>query len=188
MRRRDLIANVIYWQARAGTGFATADFQIDWERQCATCPAGHTSRSWTPAVDKRTNQVIKIKFSGRDCGPCPCRLACTRSRKKYPRRTLTVRARDEYHALQDARQREGTRAFATAYATRAGIEGTLSRGVRTCRLRRTRYVGQAKTHLGHVLTAAGMNFLRLGEWFSDRPRARTRRSPFAKLMTEVLAA
>ena len=80
------------------------------------------------------------------------------------------------------------RAFATAYATRAGIEGTLSRGVRTCRLRRTRYVGQAKTHLGHVLTAAGMNFLRLGEWFADRPRARTRRSPFTTLMAEVTAA
>lgn len=176
-----------HWQAREGTGFATADFRIDWDRQQATCPQGHTSISWTPAIDKRTNHVVKIKFSGRDCQPCPCREFCTRSRK-YPRRAITVRARDEYHALRDARQREETRDFATAYARRAGIEGTLSRGVRTCRLRRTRYVGQAKTHLGHVLTAAGLNFLRLGEWFSDRPRARTRRSPFAKLMTEVLTA
>jgi len=44
------------------------------------------------------------------------------------------------------------------------------------------------SHLGHVLTAAGLNSLRLGEWFSDRPRARIRRLLFAKLMTEVLAA
>ncbi len=85
------------------------------------------------------------------------------------------------------RQREDTRDFATAYSRRAGIEGTLSRGVRTCRLRRTRYVGQAKTHLGHILTATGLNFLRLGEWLSDRPRAKTRRAPFAKLIAQPLA-
>jgi hypothetical protein len=28
----------------------------------------------------------------------------------------------------------------------------------------------------------GINFLRLGEWFAGIPRAKTRRSPFAKLM------
>ncbi len=72
--------------------------------------------------------------------------------------------------------------MATAYARRAGIEGTLSRGLRVCRLRRTRYTGQEHVHLGHVLTAVGLNFLRLGEWFSDAPRARMRRSPFATLI------
>jgi transposase len=29
-----------HWQAREGTGFATAFFQVDWEKQHATCPAG----------------------------------------------------------------------------------------------------------------------------------------------------
>jgi transposase len=70
---------------------------------------------------------------------------------------------------------------------RAGIEGILSRGVRTCALRQTRYVGQARAHLGHVCTAAALNFLRLGEWLSDRPRARTRCTPFAKLMADPVA-
>lgn len=171
-----------HWQAREGTGFAVAHFQVDWEQQHATCPAGHTSMSWTPAVDKRTNQVIKIKFSSRDCRPCPYRSQCTRSQMKRPRRTITVRANAEFHALQAARQREGTEAFATAYAQRAGIEGTLSRGIRTCRLRQIRYIGLAKTRLGHLLTAVALNFLRLGEWFADMPRAKTRRSPFVTLM------
>jgi transposase len=171
-----------HWQAREGTGFAAAFFQVDWEQQHATCPAGHTSISWTPAVDKRTNQVIKIKFSSRDCRPCPHRNLCTRSQVKRPRRTITVRADAEFHALQAARQREGTEAFAAAYAKRAGIEGTLSRGIRTCRLRQIRYIGLAKTRLGHLLTAAALNFLRLGEWFADMPRAKTRRSPFVTLM------
>jgi transposase len=171
-----------HWQAREGTGFAVAQFQVDWEQQHATCPAGHTSISWTPAVDKRTNQVIKIKFSSRDCRPCPHRSQCTRSQVKRPRRTITVRADAEFHALQAARQREGTAAFAAAYAKRAGIEGTLSRGIRTCRLRQIRYIGLAKARLGHLLTAVALNFLRLGEWFADIPCAKTRRSPFVTLM------
>ncbi len=171
-----------HWQAREGTGFAAAFFAVDWEKRHAICPAGHTSISWTPAVDKRTNQVIKIKFSSRDCRPCPHRSQCTRSQVKRPRRTITVRADAEFHALQSARQREGTKAFAAAYAKRAGIEGTLSRGIRTCRLRQIRYIGLVKAHLGHVLTAVALNFLRLGEWFADIPRAKTRRSPFVTLM------
>ena len=175
-----------HWQAREGTGFATADFRIDWDRECAVCPEGRTSISWTPAVDKRTNRVVKITFSGRDCRPCPSREQCTRSAKRYPRRTITIRAHDDVHALQAARQREVTPAFAAAYARRAGIEGTLSRGIRTCQLRRTRYVGRAKTHLGHALFAAGLHFLRLGEWFSACPRARARRTPFTALMTDLL--
>jgi transposase len=177
-----------HWQARDGTGFAAEHFHIDWERQQATCPAGCTSISWTPAVDRRTNQVIKIKFSSRDCGPCPSRASCTRSTKRYPRRTITVRAREAYEALQVARQREQTEEYLAVYAKRAGVEGTISRAVRCCSLRRSRYVGLARTHLGHVLTAVGLNFRRLGEWLTDTPRARTRCSPFAALMAEVGAA
>jgi transposase len=176
------------WQARAGEGFDVQQFQIDWEHERATCPAGRTSLSWTPAVDKRTNAVIKVKFSAKDCRHCAFLAQCCHSQKKYPRRTITIRPQAQYEALQAARRRAETPEFAAAYAARAGIEGTLSRGVRTCRLRRTRYIGQARTHLGHVFTAAALNFLRLGEWFADLPRARTRRSPFAKLMAEPLAA
>jgi transposase len=176
-----------HWQAREDTGFAVAHFRIDWENERATCPEGHTSLSWTSAVDKGTNRVIKIKFSSRDCRPCPSRARCTRS-QKHPRRTITVRAPEEYHALQRAREREGTEEFAALYAKRAGVEGTLSRGVRTCRLRRTRYIGLPRAHLGHVLTAVGLNFLRLGEWLTDAPRAKTRISHFAALMAGAPAA
>jgi transposase len=176
------------WQARAGEGFDAQHFRIDWEQQQATCPAGRTSLSWTPAIDNRTNAVIKVKFSSTDCRHCASLAQCCHSRKKYPRRTITIRPQAQYAALQAARGRAATPEFAAAYAARAGIEGTLSRGVRTCRLRRTRYIGQARTHLGHVFTAAALNFLRLGEWFTDLPRAKTRRAPFAKLMAESVAA
>jgi transposase len=172
-------------QAREATGFAVEHFRVDWERQEATCPAGHTSISWTPAVDKRTNAVVKVKFSTRDCGPCPNRERCTRSTTKSPRRTITVRREPEYQALQEARHRASTEDFRKTYAKRARVEGTLSRAVRRTRLRRTRYVGEARVHLGHLLGAVALNFLRLGEWFTATPRAKTRHSAFARLMATV---
>jgi len=164
------------WQAREQTGFTVADFQLDWTRQEAVCPQGHTSRNWTPAVDKGTNAVITITFSARDCSPCPCRERCTRA----PRRARTIRADAAYHALQQARTRFGTRAYAAEYHRRAGIEGTISRGLRRCGLRRARYIGLAKTALQHRLPATAINFLRLGEWLSATPRAQTRHSPYAR--------
>ena len=48
--------------ARAGERFAAEHFTIDWERRRATCPEGRSSVSWTPAVDNRTNPVIRIEF------------------------------------------------------------------------------------------------------------------------------
>jgi transposase len=177
-----------HWQAREGAGFDVQHFQIDWERQHATCPAGKPSISWTPAIDNRKNAVIKVKFSTKDCRRCDHVTQCIRSKKRYARRTLTIRPQPQYQALQAARQREATAAFQAEYARRAGIEGTISRGVRGARLRRTRDVGLPRVQLGHLLTAAGLNVLRLGEWFLETSRAKTRLSPFARLMADGAAA
>lgn len=177
-----------HWQARAGAGFDAQHFAIDWEQQHATCPAGKTSVSWTPAVDNRNNDVIKIKFSSKDCRTC-CQLAqCVRSKKRSPRRTLSIRPQPQYEALQAARQREATPGFHQAYARRAGIEGTLSRAICVAHLRRTRYVGLARVHLAHLLMAAGLNVLRLAEWFLETTRSKTRVTPFARLMADSVAA
>jgi hypothetical protein len=43
------------------------------------------------------------------------------------------------------------------------------------------YVGLAKTHFQHLATAAALNVVRLGEWLTGTPRAKTRCSPFAAL-------
>jgi len=82
-----------YQIARSGQGFEAARFGIDWQRKQATCPIGRTSISWNPAVDKRTNHVMKIKFSGTECQVCPSRTQCLnpQRRPKYLRQTLTVR-------------------------------------------------------------------------------------------------
>jgi transposase len=166
-------------QAQAGAGFDAQQFRIDWQAQQAICPAGCRSISWTPAVDKRLNDVIKIKFSKRDCGACAYQIHCTDSGP--PRRTLTIRPQDQYQARQAARARQETPGFKAAYARRAGIEGTLSQGIRAFELRRARYIGLARTHLQHILTAAAMNVVRVGMWLMDTPRAKTRQSACVRL-------
>jgi Transposase DDE domain len=49
----------------------------------------------------------------------------------------------------------------------AGIEDSLSQGIRLCGLRRSRYVGLAKTHMQHVATAAALNVARLDAWLHE---------------------
>jgi transposase len=175
-------------KARAKRGFGARDFQIDWELEKAVCPEGHESVGWAPLVDNRGGDVIRIKFSASDCGPCPSRELCTLSNAKYPRRNITVHPKEQYEALQAARQREGTTEFRAEYSKRAGIEGTISRAVRTCEARRSRYIGLTKTGLHHLLSATSLSFLRVGEWLMGVSKAKTRRSPFARLMASTAAA
>ena len=167
-------------QAQAAKGFDANHFQIDWEQQQGICPNGCRSSSWTPAIDSRTNEGVKIKFSVKDCQPCPSRIDCTRAK----RRTITVRWQDQHLALQAARTRETTEAYATEYARRAGVEGTLSQGTRAYGLRRARYIGEAKTALQHLLTAAAINFVRMANWLMAKPLAKTRESAFERTMKQ----
>lgn len=170
------------WQARAAEGFGVEHFVVDFERHRAICPEGRASVEWVPRVDNRGNDSIHSRFSPSDCGPCPSRARCTRSEAKHPRRSISIRPPEQYEALQRRREREGTAEYAREYARRAGVEGTISQGVRSCGLRRSRYVGLARTHLQHVLTAAAVNVMRLAAWLAATPRAQTRRSAFALLM------
>ena len=144
------------WQARAAQGFDHAGFTIDWQAKQATCPQGKISRKWTLKQDRTVSGVIRIQFGKQDCLACPCRRQCT-SALTNPRQ-LVVRPQAQFEAIQAARQRQQTQEFKERYAIRAGIEGTISQGVRAFDLRRSRYIGLAKTHLQHVITATAINF------------------------------
>jgi transposase len=173
------------WQAKAGKGFAMEAFSIDWDAQRVTCPIGVHSSSWSPATEAGT-AVVKVKFSATDCQACPHRSDC--AGPTVTRRIITFRTRDEYIALQAARHRQTTPEFRSLYALRAGIEGTISQGVRAFDLRRSRYFGQAKTHLQHVATAAAMNLVRLVRWILGDTLACTRRSHFSRLVRAQAAS
>jgi transposase len=92
-----------------------------------------------------------------------------------------VRTEQPFTALQTARQRQHTSEFKEVYAKRAGIEGTLSQGVRAFGLRRCRYVGEAKTRLQQLMVASALNIVRLFAWSEEQPREQTRTSRFAAL-------
>jgi transposase len=167
------------WQAQAAKGFDAASFSIDWTSQQATCPRGKISLNWTTCLDTRKREVVKIKFSTKDCGLCPSQADCTKAKW----RTITLRREDRHLALTQAREREKSKAFVDEYAQRAGIEGTISQAVRAFGARRAKYIGQAKTHLQHVLIASAINFTRISNWLAGKQPAQTRQSAFQKLFT-----
>jgi len=111
------------WQANTDGGIDVSQFRLDWDQKPPTCPQGHTSMSWTPALDHRKNEVIKIKFSMKDCKPCPLKEHCT----KAPRRAISVRVKDHHQALQEVRARQKGAEFREKYRSRSGIEGTISK-------------------------------------------------------------
>ncbi|GAC1628590.1 MAG: hypothetical protein NVS4B7_17650 [Ktedonobacteraceae bacterium] len=169
------------WQASVSKGFDSSHFVIDWEAKHAIYPEGHTSISWTPALDNRKHEVIKIRFSTKDCQACPSQSQCTHAQSRAPRRLLTVRPQEQYHALQAARQRQTTPTFSKQYAARSGIEATISQGVRAFGLRRSRYIGLDKTHLQHLGIAAAINVVRVVAWLDGDELAPTRVSAFQRL-------
>lgn len=124
--------------------------------------------------------MIKIKFGTADCSTCPSLKLCTRS--EWPRRSITLRPEAQYKALKKARKRASTADYQADYALRSGIEGTLSEGIRAHGLRRARYIGLAKTHLQHLMTATAINCKRIYYWLSGVPQATTRTSQFVRLM------
>jgi transposase len=166
------------WQAKAETSFDVAHFAVDWERQTVTCPQGRMSVRWYETQTAR-GPMVHVDFAPVDCTPCPARPQCTRAATQP--RSLTLQPRAEHEAIQVARQRQQTPEFAVQYAPRAGVEGTLSQGVRAFGLRRARYRGLAKTRLQHAATAAAINLSRLADWLNDVAPAPTRRSHFAAL-------
>jgi hypothetical protein len=94
---------------------------------------------------------------------------------------MSIRPQAQHEALLAGRQREQTKEYKAEYAKRAGVEGTIAQSVRTTEVRRSRYVGQAKTHLAHLMAAAVINIMRLLRWLAGEPKVQTKLSPFARL-------
>jgi transposase len=166
------------WQAKVEGAYDRYCFQIDWEQKRVLCPQGNQSVFWREFSDKY-GTYYQVVFHRDDCGRCDARSLCTQDKKKP--RALRIQPRAQYEALLAARQLQGTEAGRRLYGKRAGVEGTISQGVRAFELRRTRYRGLAKTHLKHLASASAINIERLGAWFRERPRALTRKSRFARL-------
>ncbi len=167
------------WQSREGKGFGLTDFKIDWEAQVVCCPNGKIARTWSPKINRYQQPVIQIAFKKSDCQSCPNLSDCTKAKCGY--RTLTIRSEECHKTLLEARARQTTKQFKKQYASRAGIEGTISQGTRAFGLRFCRYRGFQKTRLQHILTACAMNLVRVWEWWTDAYTFGTYPSRFAAL-------
>ncbi len=178
----DLVGPVIpdtSWASKAPDRFEHSDFRIDWQAKQAVCPAGQTSRDWAHIPDRHGKPSLRIRFPLPVCRACSLHDRCTQIAAKV----LILRPDEQtYTALQKARKRQETPEFRTLYAKRAGIEGTVAQAVRTCEMRRARYIGSNKLRLQAFLTATAMNVLRACEWLKRGKHASTPVSRFAKLV------
>jgi transposase len=155
------------WQMQVVGAYTFEQFTVDWEQQQARCPQGKASVSWAERVGPAGHPFIQVRFSTQDCGTCAQRALCTHA-KPPQARTLTLHPRPQSEALQAAQAWYAGDEGQRQYGRRAGVEGTLSQGVRAYGLRRTRYRGLPKTHVQHVATAAAINIDRIVAWVDQR--------------------
>src|SRR5258707_7345543 len=144
------------WQTKDPEAFDILQFDLNWETRTAVCRTGQQSARWVDSHSIYGAPVIRVQFSANICSACPVKARCTHGSK----RGLTLRPQLEHEALQVAGLRQTTEGFKQRYHRRAGIEGTLSQGVRRSGLRRSRYTGQAKTPLHCLSTAVALNVIR----------------------------
>lgn len=167
------------WQALDEDAYDVSHFSIDWDEQSVTCPQGKVTRYWKETHGVAGQPIVQVVFKAIDCRDCSARSRCTRSISNP--RYLTFHRKEKFEVLQEARSYQQTDEFKERYKQRAGVEGTISQTASAAGMRRSRYLGLAKTHLHHVATAAAVNLVRLIRWLQGVPLATTCISPFAQL-------
>ena len=131
------------WQDKVEGGLDHSKFQFDWEQKHAICPGGKTSIHWNERRTRRQSTNVAIAFDRRQfVGLTSPSLAGAKIEAMTPHVL-----EKQYEALQQARKRQTTPEYKKLYGLRAGIEGTISTGVRVMGMRRSRYRGLARTHV-----------------------------------------
>jgi hypothetical protein len=154
-------------------------FTIDFTRQQATCPQGHTSTTWCPHTSSRGLDAIAVRFPAATCHPCPARSQCTTATRTG--RTLHLRPQPIHETITAARTTQATPAWKARYGLRAGIEATIAQATHVTGIRRARYRGLAKTRLEHALAATALNLIRLDNYWTHTPPGHTRTSHLQRL-------
>jgi hypothetical protein len=164
-----------------GEHFTQSAFTIDWQARKVTCPQGKTSASWSNQRKSSGTPIARVHFTAGDCSNCPVRAKCTKAANGTWGRSLTLLPQAQQEALEARRREQLTDEWKQRYNIRAGVEGTVSQAVRRTSIRRTRYTGLPKTHLGHVFAATAINVIRLDAWLTGTPLGETRVSHLARL-------
>ncbi len=132
-----------------------------------------------------------MSFSAVTCHACPVKELCTK-REKNKGRILTLSPQPVHEERLRRRTEQDTPPFQQRYALRAGIEGSISEGVRSHGLRRARYRGQSKTQQQATAIAAAINLVRIRQMLQRTalglpPRPKRPLSAFARLRLRLAA-
>jgi hypothetical protein len=132
--------------------FDRRNFRVDPRRGIAHCPAGKRSiRSDAISGDDPGWRYI---FSRKDCGPCPLREKCTKSRAAA--RALQITEKTE--TLWRLRKQQRTKRFRRRYRKRVAVEHRIGRLVQLG-IRQAKYFGKTKTGFQIALTATVANLM-----------------------------
>ncbi|MFJ2008696.1 transposase [Streptomyces chartreusis] len=114
-----------------------------------------TSHPWKPTLGDQ-HERLSVLFPKPACRACEDRLACTGNTDGRARHVTLLPQRLQEIQTR-VRREQDTEQWQHRYAIRASCEATVSETVHAHGLRHRRYRGIAKTHVQHVLTAAGAN-------------------------------
>jgi len=113
---------------------------------------------------------------------CPRQVHCIRSEKKYKRRTITVRPQAQACCIASRpTSTKDASLCSPVCSTRRHQSHHFGRRVRAFGMRRSRYIGLAKTHLQHLGIAAAINLMRVVAWLDGDEPAPTNVSAFQRL-------
>ena len=126
------------------------EFDIDLERDCVTCPGGHTMQGST-ARQREGQPARKFEFPAAVCAACPLRPQCVKGKGG---RTITVHPQEAL--LQRARAYEATDEFREDVIKRQVVEHRLARLVQLG-VRKSRFFGRCKTRFQLLMAAAVAN-------------------------------
>ncbi|WP_280142469.1 transposase [Streptomyces wuyuanensis] len=110
--------------------------------------------------DQPSTTLAANRLEKAHCRTCPVVRDCVPNLRARGR-AITLRPQQAHRELQQARALQQTDEWKERHKVRAGMEGTVSEGVHSCDLCRSRYRGLAKTSLQHQLTGAALNLARI---------------------------
>jgi transposase len=164
-RNIELVGPALADTSRKPEGYKQSDFEIDFEKQQAICPAGKTSEKWYERPQPDGHVGAEVRF-GEQCAGCPVRAQCAPGKSG---RTLDISP--YYQELNQRRAEQTTEAFKEKMKRRPAIEGTISELTRKHGARRVRYRGNDKGRLQASFTGAAVNLKRLAKALEARKRA-----------------
>ncbi|MER6611325.1 transposase [Streptomyces sp. NPDC000927] len=143
-----------------------------------TCPRGITSHPWKPTFGDQ-HERLSVLFPKPACRACEDRLTCTGNIDGRARHIILLPQHLQEIQTRVRREQDAEQ-WKRRYALRVGCEATVSETVHAHGLRHCRYRGTAKTHVQHVLTAAGANIIRLSQCGSPGSEPPTRARPVSR--------